>query len=148
MAHYFTLEVYTPYRLFYSASVEALSLTLSDGEIGVYAGHIPFIAPVLTGLLKIKDKAGKWNHAFIAEGILEVRAHRSVLLVNAAEWPAEIDYDRACAARDLARETIRQSTFKFEAAGAQAALKRAETRIRIYEEFQGPKPAQPGPAPG
>jgi F-type H+-transporting ATPase subunit epsilon len=148
VANYFTLEVYTPYRLFYSAPVEVLSLTLSDGEIGVYAGHIPFTAPVLTGLLKIKDKAGKWNHAFIAEGVLEVTARRSVLLVNDAEWPAEIDYDRARAARDLARETIQQSTFKFEAVGAQAALKRAEMRIRVYEEFQGQKTAQPGPVPG
>jgi F-type H+-transporting ATPase subunit epsilon len=143
MANHFTLEVYTPYRLFYSAQTEAMVLTLADGEIGVYAGHIPFTAPALAGFLRIKDKTGRWKTAFIAEGILEVKIHRTILLVDAAEWPEEIDYDRARTAREKAREIIDQSTFKFEAASARAALKRAEMRIRIYEESRPRTPEAP-----
>jgi F-type H+-transporting ATPase subunit epsilon len=132
MANYFTFEVHTPYRLFYSGQIEAVVLGLVDGEIGIYADHTPFTAPALTGVLRIKDKTGQWKAAFITEGILEVKSHRTVLLVDAAEWPAEIDYPRALDAQRRARETLHQSTFKFEASGAQAALKRAETRIKVY----------------
>ncbi|MDR3144926.1 MAG: ATP synthase F1 subunit epsilon [Treponema sp.] len=133
MAQLFTFEVHTPYRPFFRDTVEAVSLTLSDGEIGVYAKHSAFTAPALTGVLRIKDKNGVWKEAFASEGILEVKDHKTVLVVETAEWPEEIDYDRALAARTRAMEVLESGTFKFEIDSARASLKRAETRIRVYE---------------
>ncbi|MDR1950333.1 MAG: ATP synthase F1 subunit epsilon [Spirochaetaceae bacterium] len=139
MANLFNFEVHTPYRPFFKGAVEAISLTLSDGEIGVYAKHSAFTAPVNTGVLKIKDKNGIWKEAFTSEGILEVKDHKTVLVVDAAEWPEEIDYDRALAARQKARETLETGMFKFETDSARATLKRAEIRIQVYERFKGPE---------
>ncbi|GHV24372.1 ATP synthase epsilon chain [Spirochaetia bacterium] len=132
MAKLYSFEVHTPYRLFYSASVEAISLTLVDGEIGVYADHSPFTAPVNMGILRIKDKSGEWKPAFITEGILEVKNHKTVLVVDAAEWPDEIDYDRAVAAKDRAAEALKSAVLRFEVDNAAANLKRAETRLKAY----------------
>ncbi|MDR0554899.1 MAG: ATP synthase F1 subunit epsilon [Treponema sp.] len=130
----FTFEVYTPYRLFFSGSVEAVFLTLSDGEIGVYANHSPFTAPVKAGFLKVRDKEGKTLEAFVTEGILEVKNHRVVLIVDAAEWPDEIDYDRAAADKKRAEENLKSSMFKFETDTILAALRRAEYRIKLAEK--------------
>ena len=132
MAKLFLFEVHTPYRLFYHGPVEAISLTLIDGEAGVYADHAPFTAPVKTGILRIKDKEGHWKPAFITEGILEVKNHKTVLVVDAAEWPAEIDYDRAIAAKERAEELLKDGTLKFETDAARIALCRAEGRIKVY----------------
>jgi F-type H+-transporting ATPase subunit epsilon len=133
MANLFTLEVHTPYRLFYADSVEAITVTLIDGEIGVYANHTFFTAPVVTGILKIKDKDGAWKQAFTTEGILEVAGHRTVLMVDAAEWPGEIDQGRALAAKARAEEQLESGMFKFEIDNARDTLNRANTRLKVYE---------------
>ncbi|MDR2742905.1 MAG: ATP synthase F1 subunit epsilon [Treponema sp.] len=131
MAKLFNLEVHTPYRLFYANKVDAIVVTLIDGEIGIYADHTFLIAPVVTGVLKIKDKEGQWKQAFTTEGVLEVSGHRTVLVVDAAEWPEEIDCDRAQAAKKRAEEQLEAAMFKFETDNARALLKRAEMRLKV-----------------
>ncbi|MDR0586697.1 MAG: ATP synthase F1 subunit epsilon [Treponema sp.] len=133
MAVLFRFEVYTPYRRFFSDEVEALTLTLSDGEITVYANHSFFTAPVVTGVLRIKDKTGTWKSAFIAEGFLEVKSHNTILMADAAEWPEEIDRERALAAKQKAEETLGSSLFKFESTAADAALRRAVFRLKVKD---------------
>ena len=134
MAALFTFEVHTPYRLFYSDPVQAVILTLVDGEAGIYANHSLFTAPVVPCLLKIKDKDGTWKTAFSSDGILEVTSHKTVLVTDSAEWPDEIDYERAKAARERAEETLKETgLLKFEAVTATTALRRAEMRIKLRE---------------
>jgi F-type H+-transporting ATPase subunit epsilon len=132
VAKLFPFEIHTPYRLFYSGSVEAVIITLTDGETGIYADHSFFIAPVVTGILKIRERDGLWRQAFITEGILEVKSHKTVLMADAAEWPREIDYERALAAKQKAEETLQTAMFKFETDNAKATLRRAEYRIKVY----------------
>jgi F-type H+-transporting ATPase subunit epsilon len=133
MAALFTFEVHTPYRLFYSGSVEAIVLTLLDGEAAIYANHSHFTAPVVPCLLKIKDKDGIWKTAFSSEGILEVTSHKTVLLTDTAEWPEEIDAERAKASRARAEETLKDNQLKFEAQTAAASLGRANMRLKARE---------------
>jgi F-type H+-transporting ATPase subunit epsilon len=132
MPNLFTFEVYTPYRLFYSDSVEAVTLTLQDGEIGIYANHDFITAPVVPCVLNIKNKQGQWKAAFATEGILEVTHHKTVLLVDAAEWPEEIDGARAEAAKRQAQESLEAGMLKFEIDNAKAALRRAEIRLKLW----------------
>jgi F-type H+-transporting ATPase subunit epsilon len=113
--------------------VEAVVITLADGEIGVYADHSFFTAPVITGILKIRENGGLWRSAFTTEGILEVTSHKTVLMVDAAEWPGEIDRERALAAKEKAEESLRTAMFKFETDAARNTLKRAEYRIKAWE---------------
>ncbi|MDR2394132.1 MAG: ATP synthase F1 subunit epsilon [Treponema sp.] len=138
MMNLYTFEVYTPYRLFFKDSVAVVVLTLTDGEIGIYADHAPFTAPVCTGILQIKDMKGQWRKAFTAEGILEVTHHKTILLADAAEWPEEIDYERALLAKARAEERIKAKGFRFEMNMAKATLKRAEFRIQVYG-MRGPQ---------
>ena len=138
MAVLFPFEVNTPYRLFFSDSVEAIILTLADGEAAVYANHSHFTAPVVPCLLKIKGRDGIWKTAFCAEGILEVKTLKTILISDTAEWPAEIDYERAMAAKTRAEEILAGGgMLKFETDTAAAALLRANMRLRAWEEGKG-----------
>jgi F-type H+-transporting ATPase subunit epsilon len=130
MAEFFTFEIHTPYRPFFSGSVEAVVLNLSDGEIGIYAHHAPITAPVCTGVFRIKDQKGQWKPGFVTNGILEVTEFKTVLLVDAAEWPEEIDAARAEISRKEAEEILANSSFKFETDVAKAALARAKMRLK------------------
>ncbi|MDR0524371.1 MAG: ATP synthase F1 subunit epsilon [Spirochaetaceae bacterium] len=131
MAKLYPFEVHTPYRLFYSDLIESLTVTLLDGETGVYADHSAFTAPVCPGILRFKDKTGDWKQAFIAEGFLEVKAHKTVLLADAAEWPEEIDYARALEAKKRAEERLASGDMKFAMEAAKADLRRAESRLKV-----------------
>ena len=134
MAVLFSFEVHTPYRLFFSGPVEAVVLTLIDGEVGVYANHVAFTAPVVPCLLKFRNKDGDWKTAFISEGILEVNSHKTILVSDAAEWPWEIDYERAVRAKEEAEEIIAAGMLKFETETAAASLRRANLRIKAKKE--------------
>jgi F-type H+-transporting ATPase subunit epsilon len=134
MPVFFNFEVHTPYRLFFSDRVEIIILTLADGEIGVYANHSPFTAPVVTGVLRIKDDKGIWRNAFISNGILEVKEKKNVLMVDAAEWPEEIDRGRALLSKQEAEETLNDSQLKFEVYKAKEKLWRANCRLKVLDQ--------------
>jgi F-type H+-transporting ATPase subunit epsilon len=133
VANLFPFEVHTPYRRFFHDHIEALTVTLIDGEIGVYADHSAFTAPVETGIMRIKDRDGRWRSAFTTEGILEVKEHKTVLMVDAAEWPEEIDQERALEAKERAESMLRSKMLKFETDNASSSLKRAEFRLKAWE---------------
>jgi F-type H+-transporting ATPase subunit epsilon len=107
---------------------------LIDGEIGVYAHHAPFTAPVVTGKLRIREAGGEWRTAFIADGILEVKDHKNVLMVDVAEWPEEIDRERALAAKQQAEEDLETAHLKFEIDRVKAKLRRADYRLKTSND--------------
>ncbi|GHV75426.1 ATP synthase epsilon chain [Spirochaetia bacterium] len=133
MAALFTFEVHTPYRFFYKDKVEAVTVTIQDGEIGILAQHEAITAPVKPCLLKIKDKDGRWKTAFSSEGILEVAGGKTVLMVDAAEWPEEIDHGRAVEAKKQAGDVLANAGFRFEAETARLKLERANMRLKVWE---------------
>ena len=136
MPDLFNFEVHTPYRPFFSGKAEAIILTLMDGEIGVYAHHSPFTAPVLSCMLRLKDSKGAWRCAFITDGILEVKDHKNVLMVDAAEWPEEIDKESALTAKNRAEESLKTAQLKFETDNAKKELRRAENRLKVLDSKQ------------
>ncbi|GBU27225.1 ATP synthase F1 subunit epsilon [Treponema sp. R8-4-B8] len=130
----FNFEVHTPRRLFYSGKVEAIALGLEDGEIGIYANHSPFTALSVTGILRIKDENGNWRAAFVSGGVLEVKEHKNVLMTDNAEWPEEIDKERALESKQQAEEALKNVKLKFNVGKAKAKLRRAECRLKVLEE--------------
>jgi F-type H+-transporting ATPase subunit epsilon len=131
----FNFEIHTPYRFFFSGKAESITLTISDGEIGVYANHSPFTAPVLSCIVRIKDDKGNIRSAFITEGILEVKEHKNVLMVEAAEWPEEIDAERAIAAKQKAEEKLGSGLMRYEADNEKTKLRHAEFRLKAHNEL-------------
>jgi F-type H+-transporting ATPase subunit epsilon len=133
MAELFTLEVHTPHRLFFKDKIEALTIMLEDGEIGILAHHEAVTAQVKPCLFKIKGRDGQWQTGFTSEGILEVAGGKTVLLSDSAEWPDEINYDRAIEAKRRAEEVLQNPSFRFEAEFAKQKLERAEMRLKAWE---------------
>ncbi|MDR2921781.1 MAG: ATP synthase F1 subunit epsilon [Treponema sp.] len=129
----FNFEVHTPRRIFYSGRVQAITIGLEDGEIGIYANHSPFSAHSVTGTLRIKDDTGNWRSAFVCGGILEVKEHKNVLMVESADWPEEIDRERVLEIKRQAEETLKNTQLKFEIDKAKKKLRHAECRLKILE---------------
>ena len=58
MADKFMLIVNTPDRQFYQKEVSMVELATSEGEIGVYAEHIPLTSVLVTCVLDIHEEGG------------------------------------------------------------------------------------------
>ncbi|MGI6776778.1 MAG: ATP synthase F1 subunit epsilon [Acetivibrionales bacterium] len=135
MASNFHIEIVTPERLFYSGDVEMIVLTTPDGQMGVLHGHIPMVVAVAVGPMKMLQN-GAWKTAFLSEGFMQVRQERTIILVDTAEWPHEIDENRAIAAKERAEERLRNKTSHKEYIQSQAALTRAIERLKVKKKIE------------
>ena len=51
----FRLEVISPERIFYTGDAEMVELTTTEGDIGIYADHIPLTTIVAHGVMTITE---------------------------------------------------------------------------------------------
>lgn len=133
MGSTFYLEVVTPERMFFSGDVEMVVLKTPDGEIGILANHEPVVAAVSVGPLRIK-KDGEWLDAVINEGFMEVKQDKAIILADTAEWPHEIDKNRAEEARKRAEARLHRKLSYIEHIRSEAALARALARLNVSKE--------------
>lgn len=67
MADKFMLIVNTPDRQFYQSEVSMVELATSEGEIGVYAEHIPLTSVLVPCVMTIHEESGTKRRLFMVE---------------------------------------------------------------------------------
>lgn len=127
----FKLEIVTPERVFLSETVEMVVVKTPQGELGVLAGHIPLVVAIAVGPVKVKKSDGEELTAVLTEGFMEVRQDKTIIFTDTAEWPHEIDANRAEAARKRAEERLAMKQSEVEYIRSQAALSRAMARLKV-----------------
>jgi F-type H+-transporting ATPase subunit epsilon len=130
MANLFNLEIITPTKKFFSDDVESLIITTPEGELGVLHGHIPMVVVVAIGEVRIK-RNDQWIIAAVSEGFMKIEQEKTIMFVDTAEWPEEIDANRALAAAERARERMQRQLSKIEYTNSTAALQRAMSRLKV-----------------
>lgn len=125
----FRLEIISPERVFYEGDVSMLELTTSEGEIGVYAGHIPMTMVLMPGIATITELNGK-KEAAVHSGFLLIEGDQVTVLAEVAEWPDEIDVNRAKEAKLRAERRIASGETGINRERAEFALKRSLVRLR------------------
>jgi F-type H+-transporting ATPase subunit epsilon len=130
MAAKFHLEIITPNRIFYSDEVEMVIVHATDGYFGVMAMHTPMVMVLEAGPMKIK-KDDKWIYCANSEGFMEVGVDKVIIFADTAEWPEEIDLNRALAAKERAEERLRKQLSHLEYIRSKAAIARAMARLRV-----------------
>ncbi|NLL07187.1 MAG: ATP synthase F1 subunit epsilon [Clostridiaceae bacterium] len=128
MSDTFYIEILTPDRKFFWGDVQSVVLNTPSGEIGILKNHMPIVALVEVGTIKIK-KNNNWIEAVLGQGFMEVTQNRVIILVDTAEWPDEIDINRAKAAKERAQERILRQANQTEYIQSKAALARAMARL-------------------
>ncbi len=128
MANKFELYINTPDRVFYQGEVTMVELATTEGEIGIYADHIPLTAVLMPCTLEIHEE-GENKKAAVHGGIVEVLPDKVVVLAEIAEWPDEIDVNRANEARIRAERRISSHEDGVNMMRAELALKRSLARL-------------------
>lgn len=130
----FKLEVVSPDRVFYTGDVEMVEMNTTEGEIGVYPGHIPTTAIVAPGMLRIHEE-GEVKEAVLLEGIIKILGDGITILAEACEWPDEIDIVRANEAKIRAERRLKGLDGEVNVDRAAIALKRSIARIYAAEKY-------------
>jgi len=127
----FTLKIITPDRIFYEGNVEMVEMNTTEGEMGVYPRHIPMTVLISPGILNIYEEGGEVKKAALHSGFAQILPDQITILAEVIEWPEEIDENRAKEARARAEERIRTKADGLDMVRAEAALRRAITRINV-----------------
>lgn len=124
----FEVEIITPDRVFYTGETDFLEFTTADGDIGIYKDHIPLTTVLAPGIVTIHN-GDEIKQAAVHAGFAEISGDRVTLLAELAEWPDEIDVERAEAAKARAEERLANHTAEVDVVRAEFALRKALIRI-------------------
>ena len=117
----FRLLVNTPDRVFYNDDVTMVELSTTEGEIGVYAEHIPLTSVLVPCVMNIHVD-GDVKKAAVHGGIVEI-------LQDKVTVPEEIDVNRANEAKTRAERRLSSNDPHIDVVRAEAALKRSLARL-------------------
>lgn len=131
MAEKFKLTIVTPDREFFNEDVDMVEFNTTEGEIGIYKGHIPLTVIVKPGILTITQGDNVKNAALHA-GFVQILPEEVTILAEIIEWPGEIDEERAKAARERAESRL-SGGGDIDVVRAEAALMRAIARINAAQ---------------
>ena len=130
MAETLRLEIVTPQATIFSEDVTMVTLPGSEGEMGVYPGHVPLITQLVPGEV-IVNQDGKERFLAVGEGLVEV-AHDRVSIVTDMAIPSErIDQARAEEARERAAARLREKISDEEVASVNASLARSLAQLKV-----------------
>lgn len=127
------VSIVTPDGPVYESEVEMVSAKAQSGELGILPGHIPMVAPLQVGAVRLIKGAGKPELVAISGGFLEVRPDQVTILAQAAETAENIDIARAKEAKMRAERRLSDKQENADFKRAELALKRAMNRIDVYE---------------
>lgn len=129
----FNVKITAPDRLFYSGNADMIELTTTEGQIGVYKGHIPLTAVIAPGTVRIYETEGQVKSAALISGFVEILQDKVEILAEDILWPDEIDVKRAEEAKIRAERRIAEKATDTNLARAELALKKAVARIETVK---------------
>lgn len=132
MAENFELKIISPEKAFYEGTADFLEFTTTEGEMGVYAKHIPLTAILEPCVMTIHQGEEKKKAAVIG-GFVEILPEKITVLAEDAQWPDEIDKDRAEAAYKRAKDRLSEKKDNLDVLRAELAIKRAIARLETIE---------------
>lgn len=82
----YTLKITTPEEDVYDAEALQLSVRVTEGDIAIMAGHIPFVGAVIGGACRVYLPTGDIREGKCSGGILSVSSECVRLLCSHFEW--------------------------------------------------------------
>jgi len=126
----FHLEIVTPDRLFFSEEVDMVIVRGIEGDLAILKGRAPVTTPLKIGMVRI-FQGQEEKIAAVVDGYISVLGEKTTIVTESAEWPGEIDIDRAQAAKNRAENLLKDRKDNTDVARAELALQRALNRLSV-----------------
>ncbi len=125
------VKIITPERVLFEGEVEKF-IVKSRGEVGdfeILPDHLPMTASIGLGRVILFEPGKEEKQATLFGGFALVEKNAATILTEVAEWPEEIDVERAAKAKERAEENMKNE--KMDYTRAHAALIRAIERLDL-----------------
>ncbi|WP_448615843.1 F0F1 ATP synthase subunit epsilon [Modestobacter sp. URMC 112] len=118
------VELVAVERMIWSGEATMVIARTTEGELGVLPGHAPLLGELAPGgVVRIRPESGEELIVAAHGGFLSVTEKGVSILAETAEIASEIDVERA-------REALRRAEAEGDDPEAQAAARRAQSRLR------------------
>lgn len=138
MAKTFQVEVINVDHSVFSGQASMVSTKSQVGELGILPGHMPLLASLKPGYVKIKLANGDDELILITGGFIEVQPNKVTILSDGAERGHNIDEIHVEAAKKAAAEAESGAT-EVDYAKAHAELLEATARLRMVKNLRDKK---------
>ncbi|MBO1004785.1 F0F1 ATP synthase subunit epsilon [Pseudogracilibacillus auburnensis] len=125
------VSIVTPDGPVFESEVEMISTKAESGELGILPGHVPMVAPLQIGAVRVMN-GNEVHFIAVSGGFLEVQPEKVTILAQSAEKAETIDIARAQEAKKRAENILRAKEDHTDFRRAELALKRAMNRIDVY----------------
>lgn len=135
MANTLKLEIVTPEARTFSEDVDVVTLTGTDGEMGIYPQHMPLMTELVAGEIHAM-KDGKSIFLAVGDGFVQVTGDRVSILTDMAIRAENIDEAAAEQARQRAEERLKQKLSAEDSAAVEASLTNALTQLKVKRKYK------------
>jgi F-type H+-transporting ATPase subunit epsilon len=133
MADTIKLEIVTPEAKIFSDDVNMVTLTGTEGEMGILPQHMPLMTQLVAGEV-IAQKGREIIFLAVGDGFVQVTGNRVAILTDMAIRADDIDEARAEEARQRAEARLAQKITDEEAARVNAALAHAAIQLKVKRQ--------------
>jgi len=131
------LEIVTPEAKTYSEDVDFVLVPGSEGDLGVYPGHVPLLTELAPGELKAV-RAGQEEILVVGQGFVEITQTSVSVLTDMALKEDDIDESSAQAAIERAQAAMKDGQLEGEDyAAAQATLLKSIAQLKVKRRRRG-----------
>lgn len=134
----FTLEIVTPDGIAYAQTIESVVLPTTEGEIGILPGHIPLIATIAPGELKV-IRSGKEEFLAIDKGFVRIMGDVVAVLTEAAIHIDEINLSAVEEAEARAKEALEEARLRKDIDPSELQRLEATARFAFIQKISKQK---------
>ena len=131
-----TLSILTPVKEFYVGEIKTVLIEAVAGRVQIRPRYAPYIFALNDGIMSIETEEGK-KYAAVMSGFAKVMDNKVTVLTDAAEWPEDIDENRAMQAKERALANLKaqeeqaREENRIDRERAYKSLCRAEIRLKL-----------------
>ena len=120
----------------FSGKVQMVSLTGSEGDLGITPGHAPLLTAIKPGPISMRLESGEEQTLYISGGFIEVQPQHITVLSDTAIRADDLDESQAEAARQEAENQLSEKGADFDYSLASARLAEAVAQLRTVRQIK------------
>jgi len=125
------LEIVTPDGVAYTADAQLVTMPAVDGQIGVFAHHMPLLTRISPGEILVRTSAGADEVLAVGEGLVAVTGDHVGIVTDMAIEAKNIDEAKIEEARQRALARLRDKISDEEVATVNASLARSLAQLKV-----------------
>ncbi len=130
------LDIVSLEKEIFSGRINSLTVTGSQGELGIQPGHAALITMLKPGPIRVIKQGGEEETFFISGGVLEVQPEIVTVLADTVARAEDLDEAAAIEAKEQAEKLLSSRKADIDYSAAAAELARAVAQLRMIKQLR------------